>query len=458
MEFGPLRSSRLFRPLVAICVLTCATVSLHAGIGGNFNQRSVGGVLVDAQGVVRTATKAEQQELANLARVALRQADGEMAEATDMRMISLAKLQKQLETLRKSGEPITSELEYMAGLQRIEYVFVDPKNHDIVIAGPAEPWKLLDDGSVVGVNSGKSTMRLADFLVAMQTVDEARKEGISCSIEPTAEGRSRLNNLLRNTKLRPGQNPMILEASMKEAFGPQQILLTGVPADSRYARVLIASDFEMKRVAMELIPSSVNGLPSYLQMSKNSRHSASENPRWWMACNYDAVAKTEDEMAWKFTGQGVKTLTEQDIDQANGGVKGAGRSDKLAQLWADTMTQKYAELAKQIHVFGDLQNIMDMTVVATLISQQRLEEKAGVDLTSLKQENELVQLTSYVIPKSLHPQCSFIRGRSGWVVTASGGVDVNAFAVLDKQVVDSSVEESRQASLASATGGWWWNR
>ena len=37
---------------------------------------------------------------------------------------------------------------------------------------------------------------------------------------------------------------------------------------------------------------------------------------------------------------------------------------------------------------------------------------------------------SYTVPKAVAPQCSFIRGRSGWVVTASGGVDIEQVASL----------------------------
>ena len=50
---------------------------------------------------------------------------------------------------------------------------------------------------------------------------------------------------------------------------------------------MVAADYEMKRVAMGLAPSQVNGLNSYLEMSKNSAHASNQNPRWWMACDYD---------------------------------------------------------------------------------------------------------------------------------------------------------------------------
>jgi hypothetical protein len=269
----------------------------------------------------------------------------------------------------------------------------------------------------------------------------------------------RLRQLLSRIKLRPGQNPVVYESAMKEAFGPQMIQVNGVRSDSRFARTLVAADFEMKRVAMGLTESPVRQLPSYLQMSRNSRHPARENPRWWMACDYASLAKSEDGLAWKLTGQGVKTLTEQDLVQADGSVQGSGQSDKLAQLWASKMTEHFAALSEAMPVFSDLRNIMDLTVVATLIDQERLAERAGLDLSVLLDGRDALPLLAYQVPKAVDPQCSFIRGRGGWVVTASGGVDINAFEVVEKQQTDSTVGQTRSVAIASARDDrWWWNR
>jgi len=373
-------------------------------------------------------------------------------------MISLKGLQQAITESRQSGAMVPDEVEFLAGLQRIQYVFVDEDSNDIIIAGPAEPWELADDGSVVGTVTGGSTMRLVDLIVAIRSVESARQAGISCSIEPTPEGRRRLQQLLRRVKLRPGQNPAMFEASMKEAYGPQMIQLTGIPSDTRFARTLVAADFEMKRVAMGLTDSPVAGLPSYLEMTRNKSQAANQNPRWWMACDYDALAKSEDGLAWKLSGQGVKTMTEQDIVAADGTVKGAGKTDKLAELWATKMTESFGELSREMPVFADLQNIMDLTVVATLITQERLAERAGLDLGVLNGQTEAVEPASHTVPKSVDPQCSFIRGRNGWVVTASGGVDLNAFEVVENQTTDAAVSETRSTAIAAATDRWWWNK
>lgn len=442
---------------LSIGVLSLAT-SLHAGLGFG-NRQSVGGVVIDASGIVRTATIQERQELANLVRQDLEPLQGDLQEAAAMRMLSLKGLQQAILESHKSGASVPDEVEFLAGLQRIEYVFVDADQQDIIIAGPAEPWKLQADGFVVGTVTGGATMRLADLVVALQSVEMARQAGITCSIEPTDEGRLRLQQFLRRIKLRPGQSPVVFEASMREAFGPQMIHLNGIPTNTRFARTLVAADFEMKRVAMGLTESPVPGLPSYLQMTRNSQQSRNQNPRWWMACDYDALSRSEDGLAWKLSGQGVKTLTEQDIVAEDGSVQGSGSVDKMAETWANKMTQSFAQLSKEMPVFSDLQNVMDMTVVATLIVQESLAERANLDLTVLAGNHDAVQLASYDVPKAVEPQCSFIRGRNGWVVTASGGVDINGFQVVENQVVDPSVSQIRSTALAAETRNrWWWNR
>ncbi len=105
-----------------------------------------------------------------------------------------------------------------------------------------------------------------------------------------------------------------MESAYREAFGPQTVRLTGVPANSHMAQVLLASDYQMKRYGMNLAKAPVKGLPSYVEMIANS--SGTPQSRWWMACDYAAVEHTKDALAWKISGRGIKTLTEDEmIDQ-----------------------------------------------------------------------------------------------------------------------------------------------
>lgn len=443
--------SRLF--VVTLVTVLAASPSI-AQVGGLGGGRAVGGVVVDTSGLIRTATVAERTQTLAAMRESIREAQGDLAQATELRMISLAKLQAAMADAEQNGQPISDDMRYLAGLQRVQYVFVSPEENDIIIAGPAEPWKVRDDASVVGIKSGRPVVTLDDLVVAFRSVEAARNEGLTCSIEPTAEGRQRLQNLLKNITLRPGQDPSGLEPAMREAFGPQLIKLTGVPKDSHYARTLVAADYQMKRIAMNLEPSPVDGLPGYLTISKGQRHAANSNPRWWMACHYDALTHSEDKLAWKLSGQGVKTLTDNDVISKSGEAVPANQIDPLAQKWADMMTNRFDALSQAQPVFGELRNCLDLSVIATLIVQERLAERANCDLSFLMGS---VDTENYRIPEAVEPQCSFVRGRSGWVVTASGGVDVNAFEVVSNQVVDAALATLRDEKTQAETGRWWWN-
>jgi len=445
-------SSRL--SIIAAIMVLAANQSYAIGGGGIGGGRAVGGVVVDTSGLIRTATVQERTQTLAAMRESIPDAQGDLAQATELRMISLSKLQAALAEAEQNGQPISDDMRYLAGLQRVQYVFVSPEGNDIIIAGPAEPWKVREDASVVGIKSGRPVVTLDDLVVAFRSVEGARDEGLTCSIEPTAEGRQRLQNLLKNITLRPGQDPSGLEPAMREAFGPQLIKLTGVPKDSHYARTLVAADYQMKRIAMNLEPSPVEGLPGYLTISKGQRHSANSNPRWWMACNYDALTHSEDKLAWKLSGQGVKTLTDNDVISKSGEAVPANQIDPLAQKWADMMTNRFEALSQAQPVFGELRNCLDLSVIATLIIQERLAERANCDISFLIGS---VDIENYRIPQAVEPQCSFVRGRSGWVVTASGGVDVNAFEVVSNQVVDETLATLRDEKTQAETGRWWWN-
>lgn len=442
---------------VAIAVGLSAPPQASAQFGSGI-QQAVGGVMVDAQGVLRSATLDQRKADLNMLRERVPQPQGDAAQAVPLRMISLAKLQRALEQFANEGKPLSDEMRYLAGLQRIQYVFVYPEQNDIVLAGPAEPWVVRDDASVVGAGNGRPVILLDDLIVALRSVEPARNEGLSCSIEPTPEGRKQLQNLLKRVNLRPGQNPSSLEPAMREAFGPQLIKLTGVPATSHYARTIVAADYQMKRIGMGLEEAPVSGLPSYLVLARNQRHSAQSNPRWWMACNYDALSHNDDKLAWRISGQGVKTLAESDLVLADGRTERDQKSDKVAAKWAEMMTERFEDLATAQSVFGELRNCFDLSVVATLIVQEQLAGRANCDLSFLMGQSGQIDLAELPTPRSVDPQCSFIRGASGWMVTASGGVDVNAFEVVESQQLDPSLAQNHtQAKPATDNSNWWWN-
>ncbi len=118
------------------------------------------------------------------------------------------------------------------------------------------------------------------------------------------------------------------------------------------------------------------------------------------------------------------------------------------------MTDNFEALAQKMPVFGELQNLMDLSVVSTLIVQQQLEGQAGVDLSVLR-DPEALSPEVLDAPGSIAPECSFIKGRAGWIVTASGGVSVSPFEIVHNQIVDSSLTDKVAVNPAS---GWYWDK
>lgn len=451
-----LPSSWMIRTMVFLAIACSLQASrVDAQLFNNGRLGVVGGVRVDADGVLRNATVEEQNGFLMQMRDQVAEAKGDLAKPTDLRMISLKKIQALVLDAVRNQTSLPEEVLYLGGLTRVEYVFVYPERQDIVIAGPSEPWQVGPAGSVVGKVSGRPLVYLDDLLTAFRYVSNARNGGISVSIEPTEQGVVQLNQLLRNIGSNP--NPQVLGPMVAEAFGPQQIKLQGVPADSHMARVILTADYRMKLYGMNLAQAPVDGLPSYLQMIRSrSSAAAGIQSRWWMACDYDSIAHSQDRLAWRVSGPGIKTLTEQEVYDASGAAKQTGKIDAAAKKWADLFTKKMDVLATKDTVFGDLRNVMDLCVVAALIESQNLQSQAGCDLSAILGDAATIETTKFDVPKSLDPQVSFLQSVQGLMVAASGGVMIESWSVATNTKESESVVSAHQRGAAWTNSDSWY--
>jgi len=446
------------RTLIGLLAATMVMWQASLVLAGNYRVGAVGGVVIQDDGVVQNATVNQRLALARTLRADFQRPVDAANRAVELRKVSLKALEAAIQkALAENSGLLPDEIRYLGGLQRVQYVFVYPEQQDIVLAGPAEGWKVDDYGNVIGVTTGRPVLMLDDLIVALRTVGVARDQGISCSINPTQEGMARLNNVLEAQR-RSGRDPNIpaLEKKMQEAFGPQVVSLTGVPGNTHLARVLVAADYRMKRLAMGL--DQAEKFPSYVEMLRGATEKANTNPRWWLACNYEPVSKSEDNLAWELRGQGVKCLTEDDVLAADGSTERTGQASPIAQKWADLMTERYEELSGKEVIFGQLRNVMDLCVVAALIDQYNLRDAAGCSLGLLTDSasTELMP-RHWNAPKSVPPECSFLRTSKGWTVTASGGVQIALFDVAAQVETSDAVSQVRQQAGNSSGTSWWWN-
>lgn len=448
------------KPLLMLATTIALGGGLHNSaiaqiIGGGLIPRVVGGVSVDADGVARDVLATDAARSAELLRQKVQGASQELNKATNSRHVSLKKLTAALIDAHQNRAPLSEEIAFMGGLTRIEYILLYPEQNDIVLVGPAEGWKVAQDGTVVGIESELPVIHAEDFVMAFAKLNNPSPQIISCSIEPTKEGSERLQSVLDKVKIVKGQSPQVFEPAMREAFGPQQVIIQGVEANSNIARVIFAADYQMKRIGMKLKQSPVSGLSSYVDMLRHA-NSPSNQSRWWMACNYAPVQKSEDALAWRIQGPGIKVLTEEEVVQSDGTRLGTGEKQPLAAKWADQFTAKIEELSSAEPAIGQLRNIMDLCVAAAIIRTHGLEELAQCDLSPL---NSLVieqPEQAAPAPSTVDPQCSFVRAGNSWIVTTSGGVLVDPWSTVQQPTVTQDLKPVYQQGTPKANL-WIWN-
>jgi hypothetical protein len=415
---------------------------------------AVGGVSIDAAGTLARSDVDALGRLRDARLKAMTPIDSDLQAASPLRKISLRKLQAVIDARRLAKQPLADELQNLAGLTRVQFVLVFPEQNDIVLAGPAEGWQVDMQGNMVGRTSGSPVLQLDDLIVALRSAKAAGTDrGISCSIDPTEEGLQRLKPLLRGRTI---QETSV--SRLEQALGLQQITVTGVPAGSHFARVLVAADFLMKRVGMKLERSPVEGLPSYLELlaSRNAPQPKSAMPRWWMAPHYDPLLRDAEGLTWQLRGNGVQTLTEDGYLGAAGTVVNTGKEDPLAKKWADAMTSRYDALAKALPVFAELRNCMDLAVIAALLVKENLPAKSGCDLALLLDEQRLA-IADYNVPKTVDSKASLIRKGSDWILSLSGGVQVDSWSVLNHVETSDTLTTTRRDANPTKPERWWWD-
>ncbi len=460
-QFATSKFIRTFALCLSASLLLCGTASAQTGGGNNpinplLFRTVVGGVNIDSDGVLNGKTAPLAANIREELIKSLNAADNDIQTATRMRTISLRGLETAINQAAARGEPLPPEIQFMAGLQRVEYIVLSPETSDVLISGPAEGWKVNDDGQVVGITSGMPVLHLEDFLVAIRHVEEARQgQGISVSIDPTEEGIKQLRQLYASiNNFNPG-----MKSQVEETVGPQKISLTGVPKDSRFSQVLVAADYKMKRYSMGLEEAPIADMPSVLELARRKDAGFRKMaPRFWMECNYEPVAKTGDNLVWQIRGQGVRTLTEDSFFNEKGeAVEKVGKVNKFAKQWADTMTERYEALSKADPVFRDLRNLMDVSVVAAIIARENLLQEVGLEIPTITGKDSFVSVPSLNVPKTVPTQCSFVHLSRSWLVTASGGVQVDSWGVAAKTEQVDTIAKARQIAMNKTADRWWWN-
>src|SRR5262249_38960722 len=156
-----------------------------------------------------------------------------------LRKISLPRLEKACESFVRDKTHVTSDMQYLAGLQRIDYVFVYPEEKDLVIAGPAEGYLIDDFERAVGVTTGRPALRLDDLMVALRALQRGGGV-IRCSIDPEEANLKKLVAFVnQNSNATTLDVAKAQFAQLGEILGMQDVSISGVPAESHFGELLL---------------------------------------------------------------------------------------------------------------------------------------------------------------------------------------------------------------------------
>ncbi len=470
-------SSRWLRVMIRILMLLTASlfaVSSQAqmnggnqggnqGGGGVGGGNQAGGILIDAEGIVRSAKvekiSAKVQKQRRDAFIA-EHLEGDLASFSEQRCVSLVRLEQACAEEVTSGVPLDEDIHYLAGLQQIDYLFVDPEGGDLVLAGQAEGFAPDASGRMVGLTTGRPPLRIDDLMVALQTT-AAGTSSIGCSIDPEPERLAEMQRFIQqNSSATSPKGAALRYRQMGQILGLQNVSVFGVPPDSHFALTLVEADFRMKRISLGVDPSGVRGLRSHLSLLQPNGNSIQ---RWWFTALYDGLSTTEDRTAFYLSGQRVQLLAQDEISTVTGQRSDAALTRASTQQFAKMFTEQFPELAARSPLFAELQNLFDLAVIAALMQHEQLPQQVGWEMaTFLEPDSELIP--RYVVPQQVESESTFRKARRGLVLGLIGGVSIEPRQLLQNinSNDDSALRLGGQQRAVidrrpDEPDNWWWD-
>jgi hypothetical protein len=463
-----------YQPLIDLIQSTIAPDEwADTGNGDGTIQPWPAGVFVDPSGALRRINTETSGKLSGLREVLRGRPEGiESSLNAELRVISLRQLERAAELSAAKGEPLSPWVRNLGGLVSVSYIVAQPEKRDVLLVGPAGPWKLDSEGRPVSVSSGKPVLQLDDLVACLRNAQDWN--GVfGCSITPRADRLAAAKEFLATTKLTGGS----FRDELRTTLGQQDVEVFGIAPDSHLASVLVEADYRMKLIGMGIEP-SIPEVPSYLarvELLPDGTAPPLDVARWWFTLNFDQLDVDDQRLVFGFKGPGVKVLAETEFINAQGERIHTGKAVGPTKAFADDFTEHFDKLAKKYPIYGQLRAAFELAMVAAIFEREQLASRSGWEPTffaSPRSKGELrYQVATAPVARTVESVMNHrvIRARNGnktsvhTLVGVSGGVHCDFAAWLDA----TSGERSRSAEIpqavrevtsAAAEGDrWWWD-
>jgi hypothetical protein len=350
----------------------CATVLFVAACGFALPARgqvlpfpsAVPGVWIEQDGNVKSREVDQTKQLAALR--ARAKSAAQAAKDERLTFVSLPNLFAEVRSLVEANKPVPDALRYLGGLTQVRYVFVYPGEKDLVIAGPAEPFDVHEHGLyATGKRTGRPVMQLDDLVTALRTAADRRGQAFGCRIDPDPKSLEISKAVMEKYARKSRRERM---DAMARELGPQKVSVFGTAADTRLAFVCVAADYKLKRFAMGLEPaaSQATGVGHAVDSSRSAMN------RFWFEASFEPLRVSPGGDAFELRGQRLKV-------QAGAFDFDPRGATKTAMEFAKRFNDKIPALAVAEPLIAELQNVADLSLLATLVRHDKLDRKAGWD-------------------------------------------------------------------------------
>lgn len=459
-----------FEPLIELITNTIANDSwIDTGQGLGTIQAYPAGVFVDSAGTLRKLKIDPRETSLRISSDLFADSGNRQPQmSTELRKVSLTRLEREAQLLAAQGLPINQAMQNLAGITEIRYLMANPDTGDIVIAGPAGPWKKDERNRSVNKKSGQPVLQLDDLVVCLRNA-WGNNGKFGCAITPRQQNLAATQEFLATSKLKGTS----WSKKIRELLGQQDISVFGIDERTHTARVLVEADYRMKLIGMGLEP-SIPGVPSFLErirLNEDGSLPPMDVVRWWFTLNYDDVFSDESGLIFTFTGNGVKVLSENELLGEQGQRIHTGQSHGPAKNFARDFTKHFSSLAEEYPIYRELKNVFDMALVASLIRHQKLAQKTNWHLTyfgpergdSLTFQPKLDAVADQV-DSVMNQHVLKTRKKSSTlkhtIVGVSGGISYDAHEAMAAEKIKLAGHELNDANKLEPVDGenhWWWD-
>ncbi|NBT12359.1 MAG: DUF1598 domain-containing protein, partial [Planctomycetia bacterium] len=365
-----------------------------------------------------------------------------------------------------AGRGIPDELEKLAGLTRIQYVFVYPgegsERGEVVIAGPAEGWMTDATGRVVGVETGAPTLLLEDLAAAIRAFPpgQPRDHSLGCSIDPRQEGLAAMQAYLRKLgRINPkASSTEEIVTGMRQALGTQVVRIDGVSPATHFAQVMVEADYRMKLVGIGLERPPVK-MATWIELASAGSVAANALQRWYFVPDYQCVRIAEDDLAIELVGRGVKLVGADEAVLPDGRRMSADRPDRASRMYTEAFTKKYPDIAARSPVYAQLRNLIDMAVAAAYLQEHDAYGRTQWAAEALRDEKAYA-IERHAVPLEVETAINAVWRQNRLLTPIGGGVTMQPTIALESPnlLMDEGgkVAEARATAVTIPAGRWWW--